>query len=315
MSRRFARKAIIVALVAFLVGCPGTIPEPPQRRTLIVDGRTRTATLYVPTWYHTERTWPLVVLLHSTGYDGGGFLTGNGWPAKAEAAGFIVVAPDALGLDPDQPATLFGNPAIWDFGVSNGSDSNDLQFVDMLITTLSNEFVVDPGRIYVAGHSSGGAMTFILGLVRPRSFAAIAVLASPFAGSIPPLDIPMPTLYIQGTADPIVPIEGGGSFMGASVPPLETTLSSWASVLGCTGARVLTSNENGIERSGYHGCANGVPFEVILVSSLGHRWPGGTVPNAPDEVLGPSSNALDGTDAVWSFFARHTRASLISAEP
>src|SRR5262249_53997109 len=150
----------------------------------------------------------------------------------------------------------------------------------------SANYNIDTKRVYATGHSSGGGMAFVLGLTRWQKFAAIAVVASPFAGGIPNLGIAMPTLYIQGTADPIVPISGGAGYLGSIVPTLDTSLSGWAGVLGCAGQpRTVVSHDNGVEISNFAGCVSSVPFEVMLVDGMGHRWPGGSVPDAPDFVL------------------------------
>jgi len=288
------------ASLLLLCGCPAA-PDVMQR-TLNVNGVDRTLWFYVPASYDPNRATPFVLLLHGTGYDGASYLRGDGWIAKSESVGCIVVAPDALGIDRTQPATLLGNPSLWDFGATGENQSTDSQFIDAMFLDLRSQFNIDAERTFIAGHSSGGAMASILVQRNSELYAAVAVLSSPLIGLSPSGSLSMPTLYIQGTADPIVPIEGGGQFLGANVPPLEQSLSGWARVVGCTGSRLVTSIVDGVERSSYTGCPEGTPFEVILVAGMGHRWPGGNAPDAPEVVLGPFSDALNGTDAIWSFF-------------
>lgn len=304
MKLQFVYKLLGWSLgLTLLCGCPA-VPDVMQR-TLNVSGVDRTFSFYVPTTYDPNRATPLVLLLHGTGYDGAAYIRGDGWIAKSESVGCIVVAPNALGIDRTQPATLLGNPSFWDFGASNPDQSTDSQFIDATFADIRSQFNIDARRIFVAGHSGGGAMASILVQRNSDLYAAAAVLSSPLIGISQSGSVSVPTLYIQGTADPIVPIDGGDQFLGAIVPPLEQSLANWARILGCTGTRSITSNVDGVERSSFSGCPAGSPFEIILVAGMGHRWPGGAAPDAPEVVLGPFSNALNGTDAVWSFFEAH----------
>ena len=70
----------------------------------------------------------------------------------------------------------------------------------------------DPKRIYVTGVSNGGAMTMTLVCERADLFAAAASVimnfTDEFADACHP-SRPVPMLMMNGTADPLIPYEGG----------------------------------------------------------------------------------------------------------
>lgn len=281
-------------------GGDGTKGETVEQ-SIVNGGRSRTFVLHVPGAYDGASAVPLVVLLHGTGQNGKAYVDGAGWGDLADQAGFILLAPNALPVQRDKEASL-ANPTLWDFAVLGSGEGNDVQFIDAAVADVSSRYNVDAKRIYCVGHSSGGGMTYLLGILRREKFAAIGVVAAPFVGVSADVGITMPTIYIQGTADPIVPIEGGdGNLLGGLVPPLETSLAGWAAVLGCATPRNAVSNDGGVSVAEFAGCAGAAPFRVILIEGQGHRWPGGSVPNSPAFVIGPSTGLLNATETIWSF--------------
>jgi polyhydroxybutyrate depolymerase len=65
---------------------------------------------------------------------------------------------------------------------------------------------VDAKRIYSAGHSNGGAFTYLLWAARGDQFAAMAPCAAA-AGPNLPLLKPKPVLHLAGENDPLVKFE------------------------------------------------------------------------------------------------------------
>jgi polyhydroxybutyrate depolymerase len=303
-----------LALVFSLGGCPqgtsggdgggggdSTAKGNTTTQSLTIGGFERSAVVHISGKYDGTSPTPLVLLLHGTGQNGSTYVENAGWADKADAEGFILVAPDALPVQSDQPESL-SNPSLWDFAV--GGSSGDVAFIDAVLADVQAKNFVDLNRVYCVGHSSGGGMTFLMGIVRKDTFAAIGVVASPFINVSAGLGVTMPTIYIQGTADPIVPTAGGsGGLFGGLVPPLDTTLSGWAAVLSCGTTRTTVSNENGVESSEFTGCAGGATFQIRLIEGQGHKWPGFNVPNSPAFIVGPSVDLLNATDTIWSFLA------------
>src|SRR5262249_33834206 len=236
----------------------------------------------------------LVMMLHGTGLDGYAYLTGAGWADKSDAEGFLVVAPNALPRNPDQPQTV-SNPTLWDLG-----ENSDLPFLDAVLDDVAATFNVDPNRIYCVGHSSGGGMTFLMASKRPSKLAAVGIVA-PFLKVSTSAEITMPTIYMQGTADPIVPIQGGP--LDELAPPLDRTLNDWREVLASPGTRTFVSDVNGVQVSQFAECSGHATFMIYLIEGQGHEWPGGRVADFADFALGPSVDSLNATDTIWAFLA------------
>src|SRR5262249_28509332 len=150
--------------------------------------------------------------------------------------------PEGTRADPDSPPGFLRNPQVWNDGSPRGlldqPGADDVGFLNAVLDDVSRRFPVDPRRVYATGFSNGAGMVFRLAAASSERFAAIAPVAGlcPFAP--PRLAAPMPTLYIIGTHDPLLPLEGGevASPWGGTVdrkPPVRETLRRWAKALGC----------------------------------------------------------------------------------
>jgi polyhydroxybutyrate depolymerase len=281
-----------------------------QQLSLRVDGWDRTYTLCIPSGSNMAHPAALVVVLHGSGEDGQVPLDRNGWAAAAENRGFIVAAPDALPAQPDRPPVFLTNPRLWNSGQPRpdiaGAAADDVQFFDALLADVSNRVTVDQQRVYVAGHSGGGSMAFRLAAERAPRIAAIAVVAGFWWLDAPQPAVAVPTLYIVGTTDLLVPLEGGTQgvlWLRRATPPVLENLAQWASALGCGSTPTVVSDTANVRTLEYGGCAGGVLFRALFIAGQGHVWPGGT-PYLPEWITGPATDELDATDTCCTFFFR-----------
>lgn len=185
---------IILALCAVLGLADGTTRE------WQVDGVTRTAIVHAPAT-KPEGGAPVIFVFHGHGGNSRnverGFALHTLWPEA------VVVYPQGLAaktkLDPE------GKQPGWQLSLTDGQD-RDLKFFDAMLDSLKKEGWVDPARVYVTGHSNGGAFTYLLSGVRNDVFAA----AAPSAGGTgqPSQLKPIPMLILGGRKDKIVPFEG-----------------------------------------------------------------------------------------------------------
>jgi polyhydroxybutyrate depolymerase len=146
-------------------------------------------------------------------------------------------------------------------------------------------------------------------------FAAIA----PVAGALPTAlehrcagARPVAVAAFQGTADPLMPYEGGGvARRRGQVLSAVKSAEFWARVNGCGAAPVSAPPSDSVtdgtrlRRQRWDGCPGG--HEVILYSieGGGHTWPGGP---AVGRRVGRVSREVDATAAIWDFFAAHPRS-------
>ena len=264
----------------------------------------------VPPGYDPAKPPPLVLILHGAGGDGPSYLTKNHWAAKADAAGFVAVAPSGRPALRDQPADFRTNPRIWNSGQLGRQNPraklDDVAFVRALLDDLAVRLPHDPKRVFVTGHSNGAGMTFRLGAELSERFAALAPVAGMVAVPDPKPTHPRPTLYIIGDRDPLQPLAGGEVKLpwgpARTNKPVSDYLTRWAAALGCPPTAKPVSDAGGVKTVEYGPGQGGSFLRVKTIAGHGHPWPGGGASGLPASLIGPESGKLNATDAVWEFF-------------
>jgi polyhydroxybutyrate depolymerase len=82
----------------------------------------------------------------------------------------------------------------------------DLEFFDAVLAALRKALPVDDNRVYATGFSNGGIFTYLLWGTRPKTFAALAVVAAEKFPGVH-LTVPIPFLQIAGEQDTNVPFQ------------------------------------------------------------------------------------------------------------
>jgi predicted esterase len=131
-------------------------------------GLDREVEVVLPDGHNTDETWPLLIALHGIGSDIDAMVDGSNLREAVQTRGLVMVAPQAIDR---------GGTAAWD-PVGAPNVNVDIVLVDDLITCASEQYKVDPERIYITGMSLGGLMTGTLISTRSEVFAA----AMPFSG-------------------------------------------------------------------------------------------------------------------------------------
>ena len=168
--------------------------------------------LFVPSDYDASRPWPLIVALHGLGRPYDWMMGYEGFIDRAEEDGYVVVAP--LGY---HPRGWYGSRG---HGIPGGAGRGDerlpanlgeLSERDVLnvLALVRERYSIDDRRIYLWGHSMGGAGTYHLAATYPNLWAGLAVAApAPSPERIDDIasfrDIPV--LVLHGDADATVPV-------------------------------------------------------------------------------------------------------------
>jgi polyhydroxybutyrate depolymerase len=288
----------------------------PGRHSLMVwtEWRNRSYQVHVPAGYDASQPIPLVLIFHGAGGSGENSLNKNGWATKAERENFVALAPDGLPSKPDWPANFFLNPRLWNDGQlppkSPRSKIDDVAFVRALLDDISKRITIDPQRTYMAGHSIGAGMTFRLGTELSERFAAMATVTGYCWVQNPKPVRPLPTLYMIGTKDPIVPLDGGEvrTLWSKKVnPSVAQTLATWAKALGITDSPKTTQNSDGVKIERYGEETDAAPLTALYIEGQGHGWPGGEDSKLPERWIGPSTNRVHATDLIWDFFKKYKK--------
>jgi polyhydroxybutyrate depolymerase len=237
-------------------------------------------------------------------------LSRYGWAALADKEGFIVVAPEGLPLMTNQSANFLNNPRVWRSGPARrrllAASVDDVKFTRELLDELKSRVPYDEERVFATGHSNGGGMSFKLGADLLERFAALGMVAGTMDLVNPRPKKPLPTLYILGTNDPLVPLEGGEvklPWFTRQNPPVAESLEKWAAALGCERTPKTVSDEDGLKRVEYASQKGETKLTVMYIEGHGHHWPGAGR-SLPANLIGPITEKLDATETIWKFFER-----------
>jgi polyhydroxybutyrate depolymerase len=240
---------------------------------------------------------PTVIVLH--GHFGWAAQTARstGFIEAARRHGFAAVFPDGLKRQ-------------WIDGRRGGpSGPDDVAFLRALAERLIADGVARRGRIYFAGISNGGIMSFTMACEAPDLVAGVGtVIANMPDGLARCAPRPIPVVMFNGTADPMVPYAGGGvGLRGArgEVWGTERTADLFARIDGC-GPRRATRlphreiDETTVDRIAWTGCRPGVSVTLYRVNGGGHAYY--SRPPLMFGFLGATNHDVDPAEIILSTF-------------
>jgi polyhydroxybutyrate depolymerase len=304
--------AIIVGIVALLgfIFAPTLVAQVQGKVTIQTfqqDHITRSYRVYRPSSVNPHPG--LVLMLPGAKTTGFVQEVGSNFDAQADRLHWLVVYPDAVTQSDG-----------WDaYGCCSHQGAYDLAFLSGIIDHLEATDKADPHRVYVAGISRGGMMTYKVACELSAKIAAIASVEGNMAdqdGNIQRLHClpnhPISLLVIHGTADREVPVGGGKSLVGAesiAYAPLNDVIGKWRTLDAC-------GSHSSVRVSGpltvtTWSCQGGSNVELQLLSGGVHSWPGTPVGlllglyTSGLPSLGPEAS-LDASRVIADFFAAHT---------
>jgi predicted esterase len=124
------------------------------------DGKAHDYYTYVPASYSPATEIPLVISLHGAGDTAKNFV--NLWTADADEGGFMVLVPEASGVD--------GPGYTW--------DTTDTDLITGATEDIERCYNTDLHRHILHGFSAGGLIGYILGLSQADSYSGLAISSS-----------------------------------------------------------------------------------------------------------------------------------------
>ena len=262
--------------------------------SLIHNNIYRSYILYVPASYNPNNSVPLVLNLHGrTGTSWGQMWYGD-FRSIADTANFIIVHPQGL-LD---------NTGVthWNYGQTT---VDDIGFLNLLYTHLLANYNIDINKVYSAGMSNGGAMSYRLACDMSDKIAAIASVTGAMTTyqhlSCSPAH-PTPVLEIHGTNDLIVPFS-------SMIPGLDY----WRNYNNCNVLAdtviipdIVSTDFSTVEHIVYNNGDNGVTTELFKVINGEHSWPGSAF------ASGVTNYDINASIEIWKFFSRYDINGLIN---
>ncbi|CAN5460628.1 PHB depolymerase family esterase [soil metagenome] len=279
--------------------CTGkTFASGDRTLTFTSGGIVRVAYIHVPNGYDAAQGTMLVLNFH--GFSNSALIqrTISRMDKSSDQHGYIVVYPEGVATS-------------WNAGDCCGTAwvnaVDDVQFVRDLVQKLLTDYCVDPKRVFSTGYSNGGFLSYRLACEMADTFAAIAPVAGQLG--IPPTSCnpvrKVPLLEFHGTADPIVPYQGGTPIIGFDLGPVP----KFRSVTESVGAFVLKNGCLGLPSTIYQkGDATCTQWGLCQadvvhckIDAGGHTWPGGV----PIPLVGKTSTDIGATETMYDFFVAH----------
>jgi polyhydroxybutyrate depolymerase len=259
----------------------GSLPPGDHRLSLPHEGLDRAYVLHVPP---AADPVPLVMMLHGAGGSADFAAEETGWSDLAHRDGFAVVYPEGVPVRTGKVPKFLTNPQEWTDGSGRGG-RDDVGFLTAVLDDVAGRTDIDPHRVFMTGFSNGAGMTFRFAAERADRLAAIAPVAGHCWVGDPKPARAVPTFYLVGDADPLVPFAGGRARTPwgrvEDRPAVARTLDRWAAAIGTP--------------------AGQLQFPVRVIPNHGHHWPGGKA-LLGERLGGPASNAVDATADIWRFF-------------
>jgi polyhydroxybutyrate depolymerase len=286
------RLTALVGVLLTVLGCsvaarPVTrFPDGTSLHTMAFGGLNRSYRIYQPAGLAAAA--PLVVMLHGVSGSGEQAENSYGWDPLADSAKFVVAYPDGVGRAWNGHGCC-GQPAR--------EHIDDVGFITAMVGHISAALAIDKSRVYATGMSNGGIMSYalacnsgIFAAIGPNSATQLDACAAPHPASV---------IHIHGTADRLVPYNGGKGASFVDGPSIADVNAFWRNVDHC-GPPVITANAPVTTSTA--ACADNRSVVLITIEGSRHGWPGGTTAL---EQADPMSHALNATATIWQFFAAH----------
>jgi poly(hydroxyalkanoate) depolymerase family esterase len=278
-----------------------------EERIFANEAGSRAYKLYVPSAYRGEAL-PLVVMLHGCTQSPDDFAAGTRMNELAEEQAFLVAYPA------QPPSANVSKCWNWFNAGDQQRDRGEPSLIAGITRQIMRDFPVEPGRVYVAGLSAGGAAAAIMGSAYPDLYAAIGVhsgLACGAAKDLPSAFAAMrqgaasdrnarsgdavPTIVFHGDRDTTVsPVNGDHVIAQATAAAeLRTNVSRGEAPGGLGFTRTVKTDESGRPM-----------LEQWVLHGAGHAWSGGSPAGSYTEPRGP-----DASREMMRFFLRHTAAA------
>lgn len=247
---------------------------------------------------------PLILALHGGGGSPDQFARASGLARAALREGYAVAFPAGSGRRDGSLLTWNGGYCC---GFAARRQVDDEGFLAEVIRDAVTRHGLDGQRVYLTGMSNGSIMIETFAARNPGMVRAIAGVAGTMDTGRIRVKWQVPALIIHGTADPMVPFNGGPGESSltrtdfASVPSVaEAFLAPWGAVQ--ISSRTIDRMDDGTSVTiTDHTIGGRVVLRLMTVNGGGHHWPGGRKARLRDG----KTKEIDANSEILRFFALH----------
>ena len=290
--------------VLFFLGFPaltarrlGALSTGSKSLTMQFDGRTRRYILHTPNGLDPAKPVAIVLVLHGATQSPESAERMSRMSQLADKNGFIAVYPSGTGPDPAAKVPTWNADNCCAYAMNNHVD--DIGFLSALIDRLEQNHHVDPKRVYATGISNGAMLSYRLACELSEKIAAIAPVEGAQKVDCRPADR-VSVLVFHGTADRLVPFDGGSTPFQVGPPRTDTSVASaisfWVEKDGCSPSPQHDEKPE-VHTDLYSGCKDGTAVALYAIQGGRHMWPG----------LAISGNHVPASNIIWQFFASHPK--------
>jgi polyhydroxybutyrate depolymerase len=267
----------------------------------------------VPSAHDGETPLPLVLNLHGLMSPYGFQRSFSLMDETAEDEGFVVLYP---------MGTPEGETPSWLVGAHTSEVT--VAYVEELVDATGEQLCIDLARVFATGLSNGGMMSSRLACDLSDRIAAVATVAGTVDFSDCDADRPVPWMAFHGTADDILPIDGGvGPGLDAAgiditradeatdvsredeLQAIPVAVEGIAERNGCDADPEVEQVAEHVTERTWTGCDGGADVVFYEIEGGGHSWPGGLVNPALDGVMGQTTQEISANELMWAFFVQH----------
>ncbi|MDP6930220.1 MAG: PHB depolymerase family esterase [Planctomycetota bacterium] len=283
MTHRPTLALFVPLLLTCLLPAPLTSQSKGTKEfTIKVDDKERGYILHVPSKYQSKgrKKVALVLMLHGRGSSGKQASSSYyGWTKMANKEGFIAAFPDAI-----------GKPTSWKPAWGRSS-TEDGAFLSALIDKLLKEYRIDPKKVFMTGHSSGGIMSFSFAATHSSKVAAIGPVAGSIGygrATIPKPKGPVRVISFHGMADKIVAYDKNTKSAYPGMVSAPDSAAFWAKANGCSQEpKRKDIKSRKVHIDSWNDCKPGGEVVFYSIEKGSHGWPTGS---------------LKATELIWEFF-------------
>lgn len=305
---------LLVPLMLLSVGCKARKQEPAPTEVsstgksehhLKVGGKQRRYVLYVPRSLDSSKPAPLIIAIHGGGSKPESFGKITGLDRRAgEERGYVIAYPAGY--------KKFWHSGDDCCGPPYEENVDDVAFIRAVLKDVKQRVNIDDSRVYAAGFSNGGKMTYRLACKMTAELAAVAINGSSLGIKDCHPNRPLSVLHFHGTADTFHPYAGGrGTATRFQMPQdgAPATTRRWRDWNGCVGEGSSSYKRGAASCVTYNQCQSGAEVVLCTVEGMGHQWPGFEIkyPRKLAKKLGPSTKDLDATKMLLDFFSKFRR--------
>jgi len=316
------KRLLIGMIIALLIGCGNTNKSPINPihapalltdQSILVGNDLRTYHLYLP---NDPLSAAVVFLFHGNSGSSDQILGLEGtkapykvWMDIALQENLILVVPNgAIGSN---------NKRGWNdcrVDAVTNHNADDVLFFTQLHDLIISRYGDNKSRAYVNGISNGGLMVQRLSNEAPERLLAVASVVASKALNSECIDssVPLPVLIMNGTADPILPYEGGHiGIARGEVFSTDAMVNYWVSRNQLSANPTTTvlpdidqTDYSSVQRHSYTGGVNEAAVMHYEVVNGGHTEPSiqERYSNLYKLIVGNQNGDIEMAQEIWGFF-------------